>query len=182
MFAVPGMPVCLSNHTLLSWLGRSPSGTQSFPHPRDERSARRVAVGFESQEDVVDGPDLRGVVRGVWVGHEVASRAEDLHTVLSHRAQVFVARDQMDFRTSPVQCRTPVGADRSGTDDCNSHGDPLTVDMYVQPRPASRPCAHSLNLVAYSMRSHLLWQRSPPGRWRRTRSDFLPGHSQEEEK
>src|SRR6185312_16530866 len=67
-----------------------------------------------------------------------ASRAEDLNAVFSHRLQVFVARDQMDFRTSPVQCGTPVGADRSGTDDCNSHGDSLLCILYGQPRPALR--------------------------------------------
>jgi hypothetical protein len=33
----------------------------------------------------------------------------------------------MDFRTTSVQCGAPVGADRSGTDDCNSHGDSSNV-------------------------------------------------------
>src|ERR1700730_5966795 len=51
--------------------------------------------------------------------------------------------------------------------------------LYEQLRPACRPSAPSSDLVAYSMRSHLLWQWSPPGRSRRRRTDFLPGHSQE---
>ena len=101
-----------------------------------ERTAGRVAMRLEAEEDIVDGPDVRGVVGGVGVGHEIASRTENLHTVLSHRTQVLVARDQVDFGASSVQRGTPVGADRSGTDDCNSHGDSLLCILYGQPRPA----------------------------------------------
>jgi hypothetical protein len=84
-------------------------------------------VRLETEEDVIDGADLGRVVRGVRVSHEVAARAENLHTVLPHRPEMLVARDQVDLRTTPVQCSTPVGADRSGPDDCNSHGDSLSV-------------------------------------------------------
>jgi hypothetical protein len=59
-------------------------------------------VRFEAEEDVVDRPDLRRVVGGVGVCHEVASRTQNLHAALSHGPQVLVARDQMDFRTTSV--------------------------------------------------------------------------------
>src|SRR6476659_5506584 len=146
-----------------------------------ERTAGRIAMRLEAEEDIVDGPDVRGVVGGVGVGHEIASRTENLHTVLSHRTQVLVARDQVDFGTSSVQRGTPVGADRSGTDDCNSHGDSLLCILYGQPRPAygaSRALIES-SCIQYAISSTVAMVAL--GRWRRRRTDFLPGRSQEEE-
>src|SRR4029078_8132706 len=100
------------------------------------------------------------------VDHKIAARSETLHTVLSHRPQVLVARDQVDFGTSSVQRGTPVGADRSGTDHCNAQGDSAQVDTVCTATSSPTGQSRPPGLVAYSMRSNLLWQWSPPRRCR----------------
>src|SRR5262245_56361560 len=106
------------------------------------------------------------------MGHEITARAQNLHTVFPHGSQVLVAGDQMDLRPTSVQCGAPVGADGSGTDYCNSHGDSLEC-AYCMNSHVRRPRSTRISeLVAYSMRSHLPWQWSPPGRSRRRRTEL----------
>lgn len=77
---------------------------------------------LQAQEDVVHRADLARVVRGVGPRHEVASRTEHPDSVRTYGPQMLTPGDQMDIGATTVQCRAPVGADRTGSEDCNSHG------------------------------------------------------------
>ncbi|GGT06504.1 hypothetical protein GCM10010254_28730 [Streptomyces chromofuscus] len=53
---------------------------------------------------------------------EVTAGAEHLHAVLPHGRQVRSTGDEMDVGARVVERGTDVGADRSGAEDCDFHG------------------------------------------------------------
>jgi hypothetical protein len=46
-----------------------------------------------------------------------------MDSVCAHGPQVLAPGDQVDLSATPVQCRSDVGADRAGSEDCDFHGD-----------------------------------------------------------
>jgi hypothetical protein len=55
------------------------------------------------------------------MGVEVAARTAHGDAAAPHGLQVLAARDQVDVRAAPVQCRANVPADRPGADDRDLH-------------------------------------------------------------
>jgi hypothetical protein len=87
----------------------------------DQRPARRVRVGLQTQEDEVGRADLGRVVGDVGPGGEVPARAEHLHSVLPHGRQMRSTGDEMHVGARAMQRGTDVGADRTGAENCDFH-------------------------------------------------------------
>lgn len=87
----------------------------------DERPARRVRVGLEPEEDIVDGADVGGVVGGVGVRGEVTAGAENPYAVLPHGREVRSTGDKMDVGACLVQGGADIGTDGSGAEDGDFH-------------------------------------------------------------
>ena len=97
----------------------------------DQRPARRVRVGLQAQENVVDRADLGRVVGGVGAGGEVAARAEHSDAVLPHGRQMRSTGDEVDVGARAVERGADIGADGTGAEYCDFHARELrSVEGY----------------------------------------------------
>jgi hypothetical protein len=87
----------------------------------DERTGRRVGVGLEPQDDMVDGPDRGRVVGGVRMSDEIAAWTDDLHALLTERGEMWAARDEVDLDVGATQRGSHVSADGACTEHSNLH-------------------------------------------------------------
>ena len=92
----------------------------------DQRPARRVRVGLQAQEDEVDRADLGRVVGGVGAGGEVPARAEHPHSVPPHGRQMRSTGDEVHIGARAVERGADVGADRTGAENCDFHGNSVS--------------------------------------------------------
>ena len=88
----------------------------------DQRPARRVRVGLQAQEDVVDRADLGRVVGRVGVRGEIATRAAHPDSVLPHGRQMRSTGDEVHVGAGAMQRGADVGADGTGAENCDFHG------------------------------------------------------------